>query len=243
MNRLFNYALALGLVILGTGNVSAQWGNKKITGNGNVTSRTVNTSDYDGIKGIGSMDIHLKKGSEGTIVVKTDENLQDYIIVEVENNILKVRTKKNHSLKTKKGIHVYVPFEDISEVSLTGSGDIDTEDAITADNLMIKVTGSGDIELDVAATTVDATVTGSGDIVVSGTTTNLDVKVTGSGDFDGDDLRSQNTDATVSGSGDVSVYASKSLKARVSGSGDIQYNGNPQQRDTKVSGSGRISSN
>jgi len=243
MNRLFKYVLALAIVMMGTGNAFAQWGNKKVVGNGNVTTKTVNTGSYDAIKGIGSMDVHLKRGSEGTITVKTDDNLQEYIVVEVENNTLKIRTKKNTYLKTKKGIHVYVPFEDISGVSLTGSGDINTEDPIESDNLEIKVTGSGDVELEVAANTVDATVTGSGDIVVTGRTTNLDVKVTGSGDFDGDGLRSENTDAAVSGSGDASVYASKFLKARVNGSGDIKYDGNPEKRDTKVSGSGSISAN
>ena len=243
MNRLFKFALALSIAIMGTGDTFAQWSNKKVVGNGNVTTKTVNTGSYDAVKGIGSMDVHLKKGAEGTITVKTDDNLQEYIVVEVENNTLKIRTKKNYNLKTKKGIHVYVPFDDISEVSLTGSGDIDTEDPIESDNLEIKVTGSGDVALEVAATTVDATVTGSGDIVVTGTTTNLDVRVTGSGDFDGDGLRSENTEATVSGSGDASVYASKWLKARVHGSGDIQYDGNPDKRDTKVSGSGSISAN
>jgi hypothetical protein len=46
----------------------------------------------------------------------------------------------------------------------------------------------------------------------------------------------------VSGSGDADVYASNSLKARVNGSGDIDYSGNPNTSDTKVLGSGSISS-
>lgn len=242
MNNLIKFSLAISLIIFGCGDIMAQWG-KKVVGNGNVTTRTVNTSNYDAIVATGSMDVHLQKGSEGTITVKTDENLQEYIIVEVENGALKIRTKKNTSLKTKKGIHVYVPFNDISEVSLTGSGDIDTEDTIESDDLEIRITGSGDVNLDVSANTVEATVTGSGDIVVNGNTADLEVRVTGSGDFDGDGLRSENTEAFVSGSGDVSVYASKYLKARVSGSGDIKYDGNPEKKDTKVSGSGSIKSN
>ncbi len=242
MNKLAKFTLAVSLIIFGCGDMMAQWG-EKVVGNGNVTTRTVNTDNYDAIKGIGSMDVHLQKGSEGTITVKTDENLQEYVIVEVENGALKIRTKKNTYLKTKKGIHVYVPFDDISEVSLTGSGDIDTEDTINSDELEINITGSGDVNLAVAANSVEATVTGSGDIEVTGNTTDLKVRVTGSGDFDGDGLRSENTNATVSGSGDASVYASKYLKARVSGSGDIEYDGNPEKRDTKVSGSGSISSN
>jgi hypothetical protein len=242
MNKLTKLVLAAAIVLFGAGDLMAQWG-KKVVGNGNVTTRTVNTSNYDGIKGIGSMDIHLQKGSEGTITVKTDENLQEYVIIEVENGILKIRTKKNTYLRTKKGIHVYVPFDDISEVSLTGSGDIDSESTINADNFEIGVTGSGDVNLEITANTIDADITGSGDIEVRGNTTSLEVSVKGSGDFNGAGLRSQNTDATVSGSGDVTVYASKYLKARVSGSGGIKYDGNPEKTDTKVSGSGSIRSN
>ncbi len=243
MNTLIKITLTFTLILFGFSDAMAQWGNKRVVGNGIVTSKTVTTGDYDAIKGVGSMDIHLERGSEGNIVVKTDENLQEYIIVEVKNGELRIRTKKNVSLKTKKGIHVYVPFNDLSKISLVGSGDIDTKDAITSEMLDVHVTGSGDIELTVESSNVEATVTGSGDIVLSGSTINLEVKVTGSGDFDGDDLMAENTEAAVSGSGDVIVNASKSLKARVHGSGDIQYKGNPERRDTKVSGSGRISSN
>jgi hypothetical protein len=243
MKSMIKFVIVLSLVLMGSGEALAQWGSKKVKGNGNVTSRTVNTSNYDAIKNFGSIDVHLKKGTEGNIVVKTDENLQEYIIVEVVDNALKIRTENNVSLSTKNGIHVYVPFNDISEVSLTGSGDVDTEDPINGDELKITLTGSGDVDLAVAANTVNATLTGSGDVAVRGTTTNLNLRITGSGDFNGNDLRSQNTEVTVSGSGDAIVYASKFLKARVHGSGDVVYKGNPEKRDTNVSGSGRISMN
>jgi hypothetical protein len=71
----------------------------------------------------------------------------------------------------------------------------------------------------------------------------LEIKVTGSGDFDGDSLNSQNVQAYVSGSGDARVVAKNSIKARVNGSGDINYSGNPSKSDTKVMGTGDISSN
>ncbi len=233
--------MVAAVLIAGVQEATAQWG-KKVVGNGNVTTRTVNTGNYDAVKGVGSMDIHLEKGSEGTITVKTDENIQDYIIVEVKNNALVVRTKKNTNIRTKKGIHVYVPFQDLSKVSLTGSGDIDTKDPINADDLTVSVTGSGDVVLDVRSTVLEVSVTGSGDIELTGSTENLDVSISGSGDFKGFDLDSQNTEASVSGSGDAKVVAKNSIKARVNGSGDIVYKGNPERSDTKTSGSGDITS-
>lgn len=242
MKTLIRLSLVAGLLIAGVQEVQAQWGNKKVVGNGNVTTKTINTGNYDAIKGVGSMDVHLEKGSEGNITVTTDENLQEYIIVEVKDGALVIRTKKNIYLKTKKGIHVTVPFQDISEVSLVGSGDIDTKDPITANNLEVNVTGSGDVVLEVNSKMLEAKVTGSGDMELSGTTDELEVRVSGSGDFKGFDLQAQNTTASVSGSGDVKVVAKNSIKARVNGSGDIVYRGNPERSDTKTSGSGDITS-
>ena len=242
MKTMLKIALAAAVVLLGTQEAAAQWGNKKVVGNGNVTTKTVKTGDYDGINVVGSMDVHLEKGTEGNITVTTDDNLHEYIEIEVKGGDLVIKTEKNVYLKTKKGIHVTVPFNDISEVSLTGSGDIDTKDAIDTAQLEVNLTGSGDIVLAANAGLIEASVTGSGDVEMSGKTVTLEVGVTGSGDFDGFGLQADDTDAFVSGSGDVKVVANKSLKARVSGSGDIVYKGNPDKSDTKTSGSGDISS-
>ncbi|MCB0432791.1 MAG: DUF2807 domain-containing protein, partial [Mangrovimonas sp.] len=45
----------------------------------------------------------------------------------------------------------------------------------------------------------------------------------------------------ISGSGDIDVVSNSQIKARVSGSGSVEYRGNPELKDTKVAGSGRIS--
>ncbi|WP_278021592.1 GIN domain-containing protein [Flavobacterium ginsengisoli] len=55
------------------------------------------------------------------------------------------------------------------------------------------------------------------------------------------DLKSKVVEANVSGSGNSKVACDESLTARVSGSGNIRYVGNPEKKDTKVSGSGTIS--
>jgi len=242
MKNILTLTFAITLTLFGVSEIQAQKENKKVVGNGNVTTKTVNTSNYDAIKGVGSMDLHLQKGTEGNITVTTDDNLHQYIVVEVKDNTLVVRTKKKTYLKTNKGIHVTVPYQDISKIALVGSGDIDCKDTVKAKNLDVSVTGSGDVVLAVETNTLEAKVTGSGDMKLSGTTRDLGVTIAGSGDFKGFELSSQNTEATVSGSGDIKVVAKKSIKARVHGSGDIAYKGNPEHSDNKTSGSGDINS-
>lgn len=219
------------------------YGQKRVKGNGNMTKITRTTESYNSISCGGSFDYILVAGKEGNITIEGEENLMDYIITEVKDDKLVVKVKDFMSLKPSlnKGVKVTIPFEDISKVSLAGSGDLWNEDVITTGDLEVALAGSGDVILNVDAKKVEASLAGSGDLTVKGNTDDLEARVSGSGDFHGFDLQSNNTEAYVSGSGDIGVVSNSSIKARVSGSGSIEYRGNPETKDTKVSGSGRIS--
>lgn len=218
-------------------------GDKSIRGNGKITTTTRSTSDYDAIACAGQFDYILVAGTEGKITLEGEENLLQYIITEVKDNKLVIKTEKNINLKpsNNKTIKITIPFKDISEVSLAGSGDLWNEDVITATNLEIALAGSGDVVLNIEASNTEGKIAGSGDLTLKGSTNKLVAKVAGSGDFHGFDLQSNHTDVSVAGSGDAKVVCNESLKARVAGSGDIEYRGNPKTEDTKVAGSGSIS--
>ncbi len=241
MKSILKTSFTLALTLVGFTTATAQY--SKVKGSGNVTTETRKTADYDMVKVQGFMDVKLEKGTEGTITITTDDNIHEYIIVEVKDGKLIIKVENKVNIQTKKGVHITVPFKDLEGVSLTGSGDVTTTDTIKSSNFETTLTGSGDMSLDVDASSVDAKITGSGDLVLAGNTNDLEIKLTGSGDFSGKSLESQNTEVYVSGSGDATVNAANSLKARVNGSGDIQYYGNPQQTDKKVMGSGDIDAN
>ena len=236
--------VTLLIAILITSSSHAQWwGGKKVKGNGNMTTITRTTGDYQGIKCAGSLDYILVKGDEGKLTIEGEENLLDYIVTEVKDNNLIVKVENNVNLKPSwnKTIKITIPFRDINRVSLSGSGDLWNEDTITAETLDVSLSGSGDVVLTVETKTLDASVSGSGDLTVKGATNNLEASVAGSGDFHGFNLVANNTIVSVAGSGDAEVVSNETLKARVAGSGDIEYRGNPKKEDTKVSGSGSIS--
>lgn len=233
----------LQLIILGalfiTATGHAQW--SKIKGNGKIVTEKRTTAGYDEISVSGFFDVVLVSGKEGGITIKGEENLLPYIKVEVKDNILKIYTEKNINISTKESIVLTVPFEQISAISLSGSGDVKSKNTIVAKNLKAKLSGSGDLTLDVKATEFEAHLSGSGDVVISGSADNFISKTSGSGDVDAVNLIAKKADVSISGSGDMKVNCTENLYARVSGSGDIEYKGNPQFKDTKVSGSGEIS--
>lgn len=218
---IMNKSILLLAALMLTTLTHAQWWseNEKVKGNGNTTTITRTTGDYDGIKCAGSMDYILVASTEGNIKLEGEENLLKHIITEVKGNNLIVKVEKGINLRPSWGktIKITIPFKDISSVSLAGSGDV---------------------ILNIEASSIEGSLAGSGDITLKGNTNNLTIKLAGSGDIHAFGLQSNHTVVSVAGSGDIQVVSNKSLKSRVSGSGDIEYRGNPSKEDTKVSGSG-----
>ncbi|HZJ19916.1 MAG TPA: head GIN domain-containing protein [Pricia sp.] len=233
----------LSLVVVFTISCSAQWG-KGIKGNGNTVSIDRSVGEYDGIAVSGWFDVDLVDGKEGELTLEGEDNLLEYIITEVENGKLVIKTEKGVNLKPsswKDGIRITVPVQNIDALSLSGSADIVGKTTLKASDFKTAMSGSGDITIDLETESLSASMSGSGDMNLSGKTKNFDATISGSGDIKAYDLIADNVEATVSGSADIKVTANKMLKARVSGSGDISYRGDPKKVDTKTSGSGDIS--
>ena len=238
MKILIHYLLVIALTLLSYNTSFAQF--KKVKGNGNITTKTHTTSDYYKVAIVGSMDVILEKGTEGTIRVTTDENIHEYVTIASNKGVLKIKIKNYVIINTKKSIHITIPFTSLDNVSLAGSGSVLTNDQIKSDQIEAEISGSGEMNLDIDVNRVNAKVNGSASLKIIGTATDLEIKVIGSGDFDGGSLISQNVEANVTGSGEALVVAKSSIKARVYGSGDIKYLGNPSTIDNKVLGSGDI---
>lgn len=237
--------LILGFLLAIT-TVNAQWwGGNKVKGNGNVVTDERKTSDYDQVDVAGSLDVELFSGSEGNITVKAEENLLEYIITEVKGSRLVIKIKDGYSLSpsSHNSILITVPFKDIEQVSLAGSGDVytRTNNIIKASSLKASLAGSGDVKLEVNAGEVKANVSGSGDVSLMGEATELKCSVAGSGDIHAFELKTKNVEASVAGSGDIKVYCDGVLMAKVTGSGDIKFRGNPTKEESKTVGSGSVS--
>ncbi|MCB0465219.1 MAG: DUF2807 domain-containing protein, partial [Aequorivita sp.] len=241
MATLTKISLALTLFIIGNLQITAQnRNNNSIEGSGYVITKTVNTQPYNSINISGSMDVFLEKGTEGNISITAEDNVQDRIVVESDGTTLTISMKNKTSLRNTKKIKITVPFEDISEISLHGSGNVEGRDILKCSSLAVNLPGSGQIKVAVESNSVDAQLNGSGDLTLSGKVTDVEVKTTGSGNFEGKELNSENAQIYISGSGDSTVYAKNSLKARIQGSGSIFCAGNPISNDVKVMGSGKV---
>lgn len=215
--------------------------NKKVKGNGEVITGSKTTANYDAISVGGSFEVILVSGKEGEISYSVESNLEEYLVIEVKKGELKITWEKGMNVRTTKGVKVTVPFKDIEEVSLAGSGEITSKNVISADDLELNVAGSGEMNVDIDANNVESNIAGSGSMTVNGSAKNMEANVAGSGDFEGYGLVIVNdVDVSIAGSGSVEVTVNGNLQSSISGSGDVRYKGSPKT-NSSISGSGSVS--
>lgn len=224
--------MAFGLV------ASAQ---KRIKGNGNITTQSRSESGFDGVGATAGIMVEVSTGSGFAIELSGDENLMPYIETKVKNGNLVVGVKDGYSINPTKTFVARVKLPVIAAASVAGSGDVVSSGVLnTASNLKVSVAGSGSCKLHISnSSAVKASIAGSGNIRMRGATSGLEVSIAGSGNFEGYELQADNASISISGSGGVQTKVDKALKASISGSGDVTYKGSPATT-FKSSGSGSL---
>ena len=209
------------VLIMLSSQLSAQMFSKKIKGNGDITTTNRTVANYDKIGIGGAFHVTLLKGKEGAITIKAQENLLPYIITEVKNGELNIKTKDGYQIQSNKKIEITIPFEEIDAISLAGSGHVNSKDFINTNNLKLSLAGSGSIQL-------------------NGETSNLTCSIACSGNVNAYDLKSDISTIKIAGSGNVKVNAINEIHGSTAGSGNIIYSGNPTIVKVKSAGSGSI---
>ncbi len=203
---------------------------------------TRNVGSYEGIHIAGHYNVSLFSSSEGTITLEGNAEDLDQIETSIKNGTLVIKQKNSSWLNNwfSDQVSIQIPVEEVSKVSLSGSGDIRSDFPLKTDYFKTNISGSGDITLEIEATSVEGKITGSGDLQLKGDAERTEFTVTGSGSIEAQNLKAQKGQAQVTGSGDIELYANEELEAKITGSGDVRCFGNPERQITKVTGSGDI---
>lgn len=146
---------------------------------------------------------------------------------------------KNQASSDKDAV-IRVKMKDISEVVVSGTGDLKSEGPINSEHLEVTVSGTGDASLNVNSKSLKAQISGTGDLKLKGTADYMTARVSGAGDLHAYDLLTKTSTIVSSGAGDARVNVKDSMNAKVSGAGSIVYKGDPSQREVTISGAGSV---
>ncbi len=215
---LINATSALLLLLLVVPSLFAQ-----VRGNGNVEKQERSVGDFTGIEVRSGIDLIVKQGDQPTVIIETDENLQEYIITEVESGILKIYVLKNARIFKSSAMDAHVTVNQLSKLRVSGGGDVQSQGQINTDDIGIAISGGGDLQFDLKAKRAKCDVSGGGDVGLDADIEEFKAALSGGGDihFDGD---LGLLDLSVSGGGDAKISGGSEadgVMVSMSGGGDL----------------------
>lgn len=220
--------------------MSCNWIGKTVHGDGNIVSERRNVKKAEKIIIKGNFDIVLVPGSETSVVVETDQNLQDFILMSESNEELVFKTKRKFNIKSDHGIKITITTPKLSGIHLAGSGNIMGKGKfVGANELKIDIAGQGDVNLEVNTPRIEVDIAGSGNVRLAGETKNAKFDIAGTGDCNAEGLKSEISSIKIAGNGNVKVFADVQLDIKIMGSGDVFYKGNAEVSQ-KIVGAGTV---
>ncbi len=217
MKKLFAFPILIALFAIAmTGCVKDH-----LIGSGSIVSENRTTNGiFKEIRIEGSMNVLIKQGDSIRVSVKDYSNIMPYLETKIVGNTLVIKHEDRAWITNSAG-EVTVTLPTLTNVELTGSGDVGTIGNFNFTDLSLLISGSGDFSF-------------------AGVCKNLNAKISGSGDIRAFDLPTEVVNARISGSGNMQLNVSQTLDATISGSGDIIYKGTPTTVTKSISGSGSV---
>jgi len=214
--------------------------NSGVDGNGKVTieDRTV-TEPFSSIRATEGLDVYLTQATNSKITVEADENLQELILVEVNDDVLKIHTKKNIGRSESKKVLVH--FKDISSITGTSGSNVKSTNTINAKHLHVRGSSGSNLTLDVGTEVLECSTSSGCNLKLSGNTIKLITDASSGSDIEAENLNAESTNAQASSGANISVNTSDALVAKASSGGNISYYGNPKSVEKSDGVSGNIS--
>ena len=187
-----------------------------IRGNGHLITEQRKVEPFINIDAGGAFRIEWHSGSPAASVT-IDENLMQYVEMEVRDSVLYVRTRRH--IWPRRSIKLVLTSNALEGASFSGASQL-TAHQLTGSKFYLETSGASKATLD-------------------GAVDELIANITGAGDLRAESLQTKTAQISVTGAGDARVAVSDNLKVSITGAGKVEYIGDPHiQRE--ITGAGSI---
>ncbi|MBN2600853.1 MAG: DUF2807 domain-containing protein [Candidatus Marinimicrobia bacterium] len=225
----------LVLVIISPAILSA----KSIHGSGNQITIKESYTDFDEIEISHSFNARVNYGKEYGIIVRVDDNLKDYVIIEKRDNSLKIGMKDGHSY-INSHLEVSVTMPDVRKLGLSGASSMVIDGFVFQHDLDLNLSGSSKVYGTIETGNIDLNLSGASDVTLKGKGENLDIHASGSSLVRMDDFKVNDAKLELSGASNCMVNIDGEMDVYASGSSKVKYCGKGELGSIEASGSSKV---
>jgi len=198
---------------------------QRLKGNKNVLSQERNVGNFTGIDVGGAFDVYLTIKNEPSLIIETDENLQDNITTKIRNDKLVISSS---AIRNATKLNIYISAPEITYIKTSGAASLEVSNTLSADLLQLVASGASDIRLDADVDELITEASGASTVRLTGTAANHQVKASGAADIKAGELLTRTTSVAASGASDVTINASEKVNRKISGAGAVKIAGTPE---------------
>lgn len=220
-----------------------------VNGNGKVSTKKIQIEDFNEIRINSLMDFNYEQSDDqNTLEITLDENLHQYIDIDINNRVLTLGFVKKVSVGTMTKFLVRTNSKWLKKVKISSNANFMVNSRLTGDELEVKATDNslvqfkksievGSLNIDVAKSAnvvmeavktdkLSCNMNGSGSIrIKDGSAKQGSFTTLSSGDIHAFGITVDDAKCKVAGSGLQEVNAAGNLNANLVGSGSIRYKG------------------
>jgi hypothetical protein len=210
-----------------------------VAGSGTITESVREVEYFTEIEVGAAIEAALSVGSAESVVVRTDDNVQALVTVEVIDDRLVIGVDGPVRTATLEA-DITVPADALTAVELTGAASLTGTDALTSDGLDVVASGASRVFLVVETDQVDVDASGASVVNLAGSADALDGRVSGASSAQLSELPVATAVLDVSGASRASVDVRDRLQATASGASSVLYRGDPATVESDVDGGSSV---
>jgi hypothetical protein len=230
-----------------------------VSGSGDLVTEEFSFTDFNRVHVGSTFEVEISQSDTFSISITADDNIMEYIIVNLSGDSLQVRLKQGYNYHSITAI-AKIGMPDIERLELSGATEGILNDFVTSNDVTLNVSGasnltlsalsSGDVRMEISGASrvsgnlvagdVNFEVSGASNLSLTGSGQALKAEVSGASRISLDNFTTDNADIDLSGASTGVVNTGGTLDAEVSGASTLYYIGNPLMGDIDISGASSV---
>jgi len=205
----------------------------RLTGSGNVVSRTFNFVDFRKVRISYGFTATVKASDNYSIQITADDNIFDYILVRKEGDTLSVGLKPGSYEQSHLEATIMMP--NLQGIELSDGGTTEVSGFNSSDDLSIKLSDGTNLSGNLLAGNVQIILTDGSRIELDGSATYMRITSHNGSRAFLENFSVTNADLSVGDGGTLTIDVTGTLNASLSAGSHVSYTGNPTLGTIKLS--------
>jgi len=208
---------------------------------GEVTRVQVNLKGFTGLKVASAFNIFVTfSDTEEEIIVEANEDIQNLVIVEMIDNNLEIKLKKQTNIRGNATMNVYITTKNINYYLATGASKITLESELIAELAKIDLSGASIFTGQLNTDILELEAEGASKIDIFGQTGEFKAELSGGSGLLNYDFLVKNITIALSGASNAQLTVSESIKIDASGASSLTYMGDALVTQKHLTGASEL---